>query len=62
MEIEYHKIARLITKQLSYDKEGKFRNMCKQFKPDIVLQHPHTTDAPISGAWVGRPWKKNYQV
>jgi len=24
----------------------KFRKMCKQFKPDIVLQHPHTTDTP----------------
>ena len=32
----------------SYKKliSGKFRNMCKQFKPDVVLQHPHTTDAP----------------
>jgi len=24
----------------------KFRKMCKQFKPDIVLHHPHSTDTP----------------
>ena len=24
----------------------KFRKLCKQFKPDIILQHPHTTDTP----------------
>src|SRR5574343_479870 len=25
---------------------GAFRKLCKQFKPDIILQHPHTTDTP----------------
>ncbi|MBS1754400.1 MAG: hypothetical protein KF741_06455 [Ferruginibacter sp.] len=24
----------------------KFRKLCKKFKPDIILQHPHTTDTP----------------
>ena len=24
----------------------KFKNMCKEFEPDIILQHPHTTDTP----------------
>jgi hypothetical protein len=24
----------------------KFKKMCSEFKPDIILQHPHTTDTP----------------
>ncbi len=31
----------------------RFKNLCKQFNPDIILQHPHTTDTPIiwNAAW-----------
>ncbi len=25
---------------------NKFKKLCKEFKPEIVLQHPHTTDTP----------------
>ena len=31
----------------------KFKTLCKDFKPDIVLQHPHTTDTP--NIW-NLPW------
>ena len=27
-------------------KSAEFRNLCERFKPDIVIQHPHTTDTP----------------
>ena len=25
---------------------NQFKNQCKQFGPDLILQHPHTTDTP----------------
>ena len=25
---------------------NKFKKLCKEFKPEIILQHPHTTDSP----------------
>jgi hypothetical protein len=25
---------------------NKFKKLCREFKPDIILQHPHTTDTP----------------
>jgi hypothetical protein len=31
----------------------KFRKLCRNFKPDVILQHPHTTDSPMiwNPAW-----------
>jgi very-short-patch-repair endonuclease len=31
----------------------RFKKLCKQFNPDIILQHPHTTDTPNiwNAAW-----------
>jgi len=31
----------------------KFKKLCKEFNPDIILQHPHTTDTPNiwNAAW-----------
>lgn len=26
----------------------RFKKLCNQFNPDIILQHPHTTDTPIT--------------
>lgn len=28
---------------------NRFKKLCREFKPDIILQHPHTTDTP--GIW-----------
>ena len=33
---------------------NNFKNLCTQFKPDIILQHPHTTDTP--NIW-NLPWR-----
>lgn len=33
----------------------KFRSKNKKFKPDVILQHPHTTDTPYS-------WKSSWNV
>lgn len=33
----------------------RFRSKCEMFKPEIILQHPHTTDSP--NIW-NQPWRK----
>lgn len=41
-----HLLAVIDPKSWKGKKSGAFRKLCKQFKPHIILQHPHTTDTP----------------
>lgn len=45
-----------MAKQGGYKKQvaDKFRSKCEMFKPEIILQHPHTTDSP--NIW-NQPWR-----
>lgn len=52
----YSPRGQAMAKQGGYKKQvaDKFRSKCEMFKPEIILQHPHTTDSP--NIW-NQPWR-----
>ena len=53
----YSPRGQAMTKPGSYKRQVSeiFRSKCEKFKPDIILQHPHTTDTP--NTW-NAAWRK----